>query len=181
MKRIGMIAGTIIVIVLLLGGAAFVGGQLFRQGQEAQANASVQGPPQKLVTPATGVPTSSPDANGDALRRDGNSIFVCESNSGITINQNGTVNESGTCTTQVEVVVGHDTAFIHDVSALRNPSPAKQGDSVIIQQYTEPGSETDIGEGTAVRAWGSRSGNRVIARTILYWNRSPVPSGTPGS
>ncbi len=82
---------------------------------------------------------------------------------------------------EVEVVIGHDTTFIHDVSALRNPAPAKQGDSVIIQEYTEPGSPDDIGAGTAVRAWGQRAGDRIVARTILYWNRAPSPSGTPGS
>ncbi len=179
MKRIWMIGGGIVVLVVLLAGAAFVGGQLFRQ--QAQANKSSASLPAKLVTPAAGVPTAEPDARGDALSRDGNTIMVCESNPVMSINPDGTVNKNGSCTMEVEVVVGHDTSFIHDVSALRNPAPAKKGDSYVIQQFVEPGSADDIGAGTAVRAWGTRSGNRLIARTLLYWNRSPQPAATPGS
>ncbi len=178
MRRLGLISGSALLLVLLLGGAAFVGGQLMRQ--QAQANKSGQGLPAKLVTPAAGVPTSEPDARGDAISRDGNSILVCESNSIMSINPDGTVNKNGDCTMEVQVVIGHDTDLIHDVSALRNPAPSKEGNSYIIQQFTEPGSANDIGAGTAVRAWGTRSGNRIIARTLLYWNRSPLPAVTPG-
>ncbi len=176
MKRTWIIGG-IVVLVVLLGGAAFVGGQLFRQ--QAQANKNGASLPAKLVTPAAGVPNTEPDARGDALSRDGNSIIVCESNPIMSINPDGTVNKNGRCTMEVEVVIGHDTAIIHDVSALRNPAPAKQGGSFVIQQFTEPGSADDIGAGTAVRAWGTLSGNRLVARTILYWNRQPQPAATP--
>ncbi len=181
-KRSWIIIGGIVVLVVVLAGAAFVGGQLMRQQeQQAQANKSGPGVPVKLVTPAAGVPTAEPDVRGDAISRDGNSIMVCESNPVMSINPDGTVNKNGSCTMDVEVVINHDTAFIHDVSALQNPSPAKKGASIIIQQAIEPGSANDIDTGTVVRAWGIRSGNRIIARTLLYWNRSPQPAATPGS
>ncbi len=180
MKRTWIIGG-IVALVLLLAGATIVGGQLFRTQQQAQKNQDSQALPRKLVTPAAGIPTADPDARGDALSHDGNSIMVCESNPVMSINPDGTVNKNGSCTMEVEVVVGHDTNFIHDVSALRNPAPAKQGGSIIVRQFIEPGSADDIGAGTAVRAWGTRSGNRLIARTLLYWNRSPQPAATPGS
>ncbi len=183
MKRIGIIVSGIVVLVLLLAGAAFVGGQLFRQQQQAQANNNTQNLPRKLVTPAAGVPSAQLDARGDVTRRDGNSIFMCDPNNTMFINPDGTVNQSGGCGPEVEVVIGHDTIFLHDVTAQQygnrvNPTP---GQDIVLTQAVEPGSAEDIGVGTAVRAWGQRTGNRIVARTILYWNRPARPSGTPGS
>jgi hypothetical protein len=171
MKRTGFIIGGIVVIAVLLGAAAFVGGKLFNaQIQSAQGNNSSSGP-RKLVTPAAGVPGDPPTARGDVDHRDGNSLFLCEPNEAITINKDGSVNKESTCASTVEVVIGHDTVFLHDVTAQRNPVPNKQGQDYIIQQAIEPGTADDIAQNTAVRAWGDTSGNRVIARTILYWNR----------
>ncbi len=181
MKRTGLVIVGIVLLIVVLGAAAYVGGRLVQQQSQAQADNSKQALTVKMVTPAAGVPSTEPDVRGDALSHDGNSIVVCQSNPVMTINPDGTINKNGSCDSQVQVVIGHDTKFIHDVSALRNPAPAKQGGSYIIQQAIEPGSANDIGEGTAVRAWGQRSGNRLIAQTILYWNRSPQPSGTPES
>ncbi len=181
-KRSWIIIGGIVVLVLLLAGAAFVGGQLMRQQeQQAQANKSGQGIPVKLVTPAAGMPTAAPDARGEVTSRADNSIFICDPQNELSINPNGSVNEGGSCSPTVEVVVGHDTVLLHDVSALRNPAPSKKGQDIVIQQAIEPGSANDIDTGTVVRAWGTRSGNRLIARTLLYWNRSPQPAATPES
>ncbi len=177
MKKTILVLVAVIALVVVLGSAAFVAGKLMMQ---RQASKSAPVAPPKLVTPAAGVPTADPDARGDTLGRDGNSIFVCESNPVLTINLDGTINKNGSCTLQVEVVTGHDTVVLHDVSALRNPSPAKQGESYIIQQIIEPGSSDDISVGTAVRAWGAQSGNRVMARTLLYWNRLPQPTPASG-
>jgi hypothetical protein len=183
MKRIWIIAGVIAALVVLLGGAAFVGGQLFRQQQQAQANSNSQSLPRKLVTPAAGVPTTAPDARGDTTRRDGNSIFICDPTNTISLNPDGTVDKNGGCGPEVEVVIGHDTVFLHDVTARQygnsvRPTP---GQDMVLTQAVEPGSADDIGNGTAVRAWGLRSGNRILARTVLYWNRPARPSEMPGS
>ncbi len=184
MRRPVVIGGGLIVLVLLLGSAAFVGGQLFRQQQQAQAHNNTQALPRKLVTPAAGLPTAQPDARGDTTGRDGNSIFICDPANNLSINPDGTVNQNGGCGgSEVEVVIGHDTVFFHDVTAQQNGNNAKPtpGQDIVLTQSVEPGSATDIGTGTAVRAWGQRAGNRLVARTILYWNRQPRASGTPGS
>ncbi len=178
-----IIGSAVVVLILLLGGAAFVGGQLFRQGQQAQAKANTESLPRKLVTPAPGVPTTAPDGSGDVSSRNGNSIFICAPSSAPSINPDGTVNQNGACGPEVEVVIGHDTLFLHDVTARQygnsvRPTP---GQDLVLTQAVEPGSPDDIGVGTAVRAWGTMSGNRLIGRTIVYWNRAPAPSGTPGS
>jgi hypothetical protein len=181
-QRILILAG-ILGLVALLAGAAFVGARLFRHQQQAQANNNTQGLPRKLVTPAAGVLTTSPDARGDVTRRDGNSIFICDPTNNLSINPDGTVNKSGGCGPETEVIIGHATVFLHDVTAQQyvQATMPRPGEDMVLQQAVEPGSENDIGEGTAVRAWGTRSGTRLIAHTLLYWNRSPRPSGTPGS
>jgi hypothetical protein len=181
MKKRILIIGGIVVLVVVLAGAAFVGGQLFQAQQQAQAKNNLQGAPRKLVTPAPEVPITAPDVLGDTIRRDGNSIFVCESNPTLSINPDGTINKNDSCTLEVEVVIGHDTVLLHDVSALRNPEPVKQGQDYVIRQIVELGSINDISAGTAIRAWGQLTGTRVVARTLLYWNRSPQPAVVPGS
>jgi hypothetical protein len=173
MKRIilPILGGVALVIVLV--GAAFVGGQLMRAQQQQAQSAATE--PRKLVTRAPEVPMQPPDARGDLVRRTDNSLIICDPRHEPSINADGTVTENGTCAPEIEVIIGHDTNMLHDVSALRNPTISKdvQGD-VVIQQYIEPGSAADIVENTAVRVWGERRGERVIARTLLYWNRSPV-------
>ena len=183
MRRFVLIGGGLIVLVLLLGGAAFVGGQLFRQQQQAQTNNNTQVLPRKRVTPAAGLPAAQPDARGDVARRDGNSIFICDPTNDLSINPDGTVNQNGGCGPEVEVILGHATVFLHDVTAQQyvQATMPRPGEDLILQQAVEPGSENDIGQGTAVRAWGQLTGNRLVARTVLYWNRQPRPSGTPGS
>jgi hypothetical protein len=42
---------------------------------------------------------------------------------------------------------------------------------MVLQQAVEPGSANDIGNGTVIRAWGELTGDRILASTILYWNR----------
>ncbi len=181
MKRTGLVIVGIVLLVAVLGAAAFVGGQLLRSGQETAEKLDNAAPPRKLVTPAAGLPATDPDARGDVTSRADNSIVICDPNSNMSINPDGSVNQSSDCGPSVEVVFGHDTVFIHDITALQNPRPAKQGQDAIISQVTEPGSPADIGQGTAIRAWGVRTGNRLLARTLLYWNRAPRASGTPGS
>jgi hypothetical protein len=175
-KRILIISG-VVVLVFFLAGAAFVGGRLFRQGQQARADNSSQSLPVKRVTPAAGVPTTPPDARGDTTRRDGNSIFICDPMNTMSLNADGTMDENGGCGPEVEVVIGHDTVFLHDVTARQygNSVQPAPGQDLVLTQAVEPGSADDIGSGTAVRAWGPRSGNRILARTILYWNRPVHP------
>jgi hypothetical protein len=168
MKRPILILGGI--VMLLLAGAAFVGARLLN-GQGLPEASS--GMPRKFVTPAAGVPTAPPDARGDVISRAYNSLMLCDSESAITVNPAGTINTNPDCDLEIEVVIGHDTVLIHDVSALHNRQSKEGQNHVIIQQFIEPGSAADIYEGTAVRAWGVRSGDRFLARTLLYFNRLP--------
>jgi hypothetical protein len=173
-KRVPTIVG-IFALILLLAGAAYVGGRLLN-GQGLPILSS--GEPRKQVTPAAEVPTTQPDARGNVIRRDGNSLFICEPLNDITlINEDGTVDSTGDCGPEFEVVIGHNTVLLHDVTARQyagSPMPGSDED-LILQQAVEPGLAKDISEGTVVRVWGPLTGNRIAARTLLYWNRSPPP------
>jgi hypothetical protein len=180
-KRVPTIVG-IFALILLLAGAAFVGGQLIEAQQQAQGEKNMQDEPRKLVTPAAGVPITEADARGDITTRDGNSIMVCDTAS---INPNHKpnhqpevpANDSNTesptnqnCLSEFEVVITHDTVLLHDVTSRQYGSATKpaSGEDTIMNQVVEPGTLDDIGVGTRVFVWGRRSGNRIVADTLLY-------------
>jgi hypothetical protein len=165
-------------LLLLLAVAAFTGGQLLQAQQHAASQNNGQAGPRKLVTPAAGVPTSAPDGRGQTQRRDGNSIFICDPQDAPE-RDGKTVKDGAVCSPEIEVVVGHDTELLHEASDQSKP-PVKQGQDYVIQQVVEPGSAADIQNGTVVRVWGVRTGNRIVARILLYWNRHPGSNVQPG-
>lgn len=175
MKRfIGVPIG-IVLLVVVLGVAAYVGGQLFRVQARAQAENNTQNAPRKLFTPAPGMPMQDPTARGDVQQRDGNTLTICDPRDGAAIGADGSTIENGTCGPMVQIVIGHDTVIWHDVTHLRNPVKPKEGEDFVISQVLEPGTADEIFQHTTVRVWGVRSGDRVTAETLLYWNNSPIP------
>ena len=177
MKKNTLIIGGIVLLGILLVGAAFVGGQLFRTQQQQQANSGNLGTPQMQVTPAAEVPSGEPNVEGYMDRRDGNSIFLCSFVSGPTINKDGTVNKGGTCGSSLEVVITHETKILHDISAEPKPAPTEglRPEDWIIQQVVEPGDISALTTQSGLQVWGEQNGNRVIADTIVYWTARPAP------
>ena len=180
MKRLWLTVSVVALLAVLVG-AAYVGGQLLSGGGAAKGALAQVGPPQKLVTPAAGLPTEPFDARGDVTRMgDKNSIFICDVASELVIGKDGSVNRSNEeCNPEIEVVIGHDTQLLRDISAKLNPGKTDSGKDVVISQVVEPANGDDITTGTAIRVWGDRRGDRIAARLVLYWNRVPVPVG-PG-
>ena len=169
-KRKGIVVGAIALIVLLAG-AAFVGGQLLRQDQ--QSKVIVARPPQKFVTPAAGLPAGQPDAQGDVQNIGDSSFLVCTVNTdrSLSVNPDGSVNDKNSCGAQIEVVIGRDTIFFHDVTNQQYRSTPVPNQDLILQEKVDPGSAQDIAVNTTLMAWGTRSGNRLQANTIVYWKR----------
>lgn len=172
MKRLRLIL-ILLILVVLFGSAAYLGGQLFRTATQAQDKANQQDGPRKLVTPAAGMPQEPPTARGDVQSRDGNVLVLCDTQESMSINPDGTVNQDTECSPTFQVVLEHDTQFLHDVTSQQYPKPDKSGEDYIIRQAITAGSADDIATATAVRAWGEVRGDRVIAHTVLYWNRAP--------
>jgi hypothetical protein len=178
MKRLWMIVA-VAALFAVLAGAAYVGGQLLSGGGAARGAQAQAGPPRKIVTPAAGMPSTPPDGRGDVTRMgDKNSIFICDDTSGLKVNTDGSVTQStDACSPEIEVVIGHDTPMYRDISAKVNVVKPEPGGDVVISQVIELANGDDITTGTAIRVWGDRRGDRITARLVVYWNRTPAPTG----
>jgi len=64
-----------------------------------------------------------------------------------------------------------------DISAKVNVVKPDENKDVVISQVVELANGADITTGTAIRVWGDRRGDRITARMVVYWNRTPVPTG----
>jgi hypothetical protein len=180
MKKRILIIGGIVVLVVLLAGAAFVGAQLLAgQGQPNQASKggltmmmSQGGKPgqyvQPDIQPAKELPQTPADVRGVFVQRKDNSLFV---GTGVVIrqvqkDQSGNVTSSSTYNGPiVEVVVTPQTTVYSDVT---NRQFIGQPPSGKIQQVVEQGSLDEIGKDSTLRAWGKKTGDRIIADVIVY-------------
>ena len=176
MKKRILIIGGIVVLVVLLAGAAFVGAQLLAgQGQPARALKSgltmMTGQGQRVpvdTQSAKELPQTPADVRGVFDHRKDNSLFV---GTGVIIrtaqkDQAGNVTSSSTYDGPiVEVVVTPQTIVYSDVT---NRQFNGQPPSGKIQQVVEQGSLDEIGKDSTLRAWGKKTGDRLIADVIVY-------------
>jgi hypothetical protein len=175
MNRRNLIIG-LVTLVVLLAGAAFVGGRLLNQ--QAQAGGPddmvLSGGPAGGQTislqlePAKELPNSSPDMMGLFAERKDNSIFVTLGDKFmVTVDKDGTVNtQTEGNGQQLEVVVTTDTTIYKDVTQQDfGGAPPSTG---TVQQKVEPGSIDEIGNNSFVSAWGERRGDRLVARVLVY-------------
>ncbi len=177
-RRKGLIIGSVIALIVLLGGAAFVGGRLLNN-QPAQPNGKggliMKGGPggggqavSLQIEPAKELPEAKPDAMGLFAERKDNSIFVTIGNRFmVQVDKNGTVNtQTDGNGDKLEVVVTSDTKIYKDVTeaSLEGPPPADGK----VQQKVAPGSLDEIGSNSFVSAWGEKRGDRVIATVLMY-------------
>ncbi len=178
-KRILLVAG-IALLVLVLAGAAFVGGRLLTGQGLPSLNAGGMhlsiGPGGKTsksisldVQPARELPQAEADARGIFDHRQDNSFFIGTGKVSVMVqkSQNGQVttgsNYSGPL---VEVVVTTRTIVYQDVTMQQfNGQPPSGGK---IQQVVEPGSLDEIGQNSMLTAWGKKTGDRIIADVLVY-------------
>jgi hypothetical protein len=175
-----LIAGGI-VLVLLLVGAAFVGGRLV-SGQGLALPLQPSG--ERMITlgqggqyartrldvdPAPELPPSPPDVRGIFQRRADNSLFIGTGQVSVMAqkSQGGVI----TMTSHydgplVEVVITHDTTIYRDVTMKQFDGPPPAGKK--LQQVLEPGSVDEIGENSMLTVWGDRRGDRITARVLTY-------------
>lgn len=184
MKNTALIVG-IVVVVVLLAGAAFFGAQML-SGPEAADGADSgrrvmeiisdngSGPVSVRLTfaPAPELPDRPAETSGVFIRREDNSIFVGTGNIELDVEVDGatgekivSLNHSGP---EVEVVVGHDTVVYHDVTKIdiENKSSGQP-----IQQVVEPAASVDDvldASRTELQVWGEQRGDRVIAAVLVY-------------
>ena len=188
-RRLALIGG-IGVLILLLAGAAFVGGKLL-SGQGLpdlgsmggldiltnQAGGSSQHV-QIQTIPAKELPQTPADADGIFDHRQDNSIFVGTGQAKIMVQpgQGGSVQASSSHTgPTVEVVCTLQTSIYRDVTMRQYEGHLPNG-TIKVQQVVEPGSLDEIGQNSFVTAWHSSPGE---ASTRVHPRWSGRPSSGP--
>lgn len=169
----------IVALVLLLAGAAFVGGRLLNQtAGQSGSNAEVlaggrsgqQGASWEIV-PAEGLPHDEPVAMGLFAERKDNSIFVTIGDRfTVDVDRNGTVNaQTNGNGDKLEIVITTNTTLYKSV--MPNDMPSGGGK---VQQQLAPGALDELGAASIVSVWGERRGDRVLA-TILVYEQPQMP------
>lgn len=163
MKTRILIVGGVAVFILMLGSAAFVGGQLLSgQGLLGLGPSGREHHPD--IYPAKQLPRTPAEADGVFDHRKDNSIFVGTGEARImaTIDQSSNIVGFTTSHTGpvVEVVVSPQTQVYRDVT---QPRPNEW-----VQQAVEPGSLDEVGQYSAITAWGKETGDRIIADVLVY-------------
>lgn len=169
MKKPIHILGGIVAFIILLAGAAYVGGRLLN-GQGL-----LNGGPNMFlgngdweqrmnvddIKLAKELPQTPADTRGLFDHRQDNSIFVGTGNIsvGVQTDEHGTVvkTESEHTGPVVEVVITSQTTVYENVT------PEGQ-----IQQVVEPGSLDRLGESSTIMVWGRETGDRIIAEVFVY-------------
>jgi hypothetical protein len=172
MKKTILIGGGIVLLVLLPGGAAYVGGRLLSgEGIPGLSIGGMRGL-DRVILPAKELPQTPADVNGIFDHLKDNSIFVGTGN--ITGSKTVDLSGNGHVTLShdrpvVEVIVTTQTKIYKDITARQyNGRLPHQGE---IQQVVELGTVDEIGESgstTMITVWGRKTGDRYIADVLVY-------------
>jgi hypothetical protein len=195
-RKTGLIIGGI-VLVLVLAGAAFLGGRLLNKkapqtnnlipgmeivkggggGPSSSAGMVVSGdgPGQQSIQinfkPAPELPELQPDANGLFLKREDNRITLGTGNVGMTISSSSS---SGEGVVSSEPQASYDGPEVEVVvtqatKIYRDITPMDpEQTSGTIQQVVEPGTLDDLTTQSSLTVWGKKTGDRIIADVVFY-------------
>ncbi len=174
-----LITGGIIVLVLLLGGAAFIGARLLNgqglpvasSGGSGPRIGTGGGPATSLdIQPAKELPQTSADVRGLFDHRQNNSIFVGTGQVMMSAKKDASGNVQTSASHSgptVEVVVTTQTIIYKDVTMQQFNGKAPAAGQKI-QQVVEPGSLDEIGQSSLITVWGKQTGDRYIADVLVY-------------
>lgn len=176
-RRIIWIAAAL-ALVVVLGAAAYLAGQMLnRSGQPQGGRAAGSGPkiaiskggpggksvPIELdIKPAKELPQTQPEANGILTERKDNSLFIGTGNVTVRASSEGDV-DSNYDGPVIEVVVTQDTKIYRDIT---NIDPENLEES--IQQQVELAAVDDIGGQATISVWGRKVGDRIIADVVFF-------------
>jgi hypothetical protein len=180
MKKRNLIIGGVVVLVVLLATAAFVGGKLLNgaqirlgpDGGLTFSGGNHSGPTNfsPNIKPAAELPQTPADAIGIFDHRQDNSLFVGTGKVQVQVQAgpNGSVGASSHSGPTVEVVVTTKTMIYRDTTMDQFNGKALPNGSPTIQQVLEPGTLDEIGQGSMITAWGKKTGDRLIADVLVY-------------
>lgn len=177
MKRSIGIASSVVMLVLLLTGAAFMTGRLLNYQAVNVATVVAEGPhgtnmvmAEKMdIEYAAEMPDASPDIGGLFVRREGHSLYVGTGNVSAVLvdsDQGDASRWDVRCDGPVvEVVTMHDTLIYRD-DTLRQIEGRPSSEP--IQQVLTPSTLDAIGKDSIVSAWVERRGNCMVAKVIVF-------------
>lgn len=161
-KKLSIILG---IAIIVIAAAAFVAGRLLNRGASPLDLFGPVGDGVSIL-PAEELPTTPPEVEGLFVARQDNMIIVEEDQpvgdhvSGSPVGMGGGPKS--------EVVVTAETLIYHDTT--QPPARRPTGnDPRVIQQTVEEGTLDDlIASQSLVMAWGRKSGDRIIAKVMVY-------------
>ncbi len=182
-RKRGLVIGAgIVVLLLLLAGAAFIGGRLLNgQGLLGGAPGGPGsifggGPGGKQfrinlgdIQPAKELPQTPADVRGLFDHKQDNSIFVGTGKVMMSVKKDPSGNVQTSSSHDgpvVEVLVTNETKIYKDVTMKQFNGPPPSGQK--IQQVVEPGSLEEVGQNSMITAWGRKTGDRFIADVLVY-------------
>jgi hypothetical protein len=179
--KLPLIIGGIVALVLLLAGAAFVGGRLLNG--KGLPGISLGGPGVSLggdgknvkidlgdIVPAKELPQTPADVSGLFDHRQDNSIFIGTGRVTMAVRKDPTTGKVETSSNHdgptVEVVITTQTKIYKDVTMNQFSGPPPEGQK--IQQVVEQGSLDEVGQSSMMTIWGRKTGDRFIADVLVY-------------
>ncbi len=145
-RRTKFIVGSL-VLVMLLAGAAFVGGRLLNNQPQAGGPGDPDGGQSVSfqIEPAKELPQTEPDVTGLFTERKDNSVFVTIGSGAFTVQpgKGGTANvQTGGNGQKLEVVVTGETTVYKDITHIPGPETLPKDGKV--QQKVAPGSLNEL-------------------------------------
>jgi hypothetical protein len=186
MKKHILLIGSGVLLVLILAGAAYVGGRLLNgqrppglssgpemvAGPGGETSIRIQIHPDDIL-PSKELPQTPADVRGRFDHRRDQSLFVAAGNVTMAVkkepsssNVETPSSDNGPVAEVVEVVVTTQTTVYHDTTMEQFNGPPPSGQK--IQQIVEPGSLEDIGQSSTITVWGKKTDDRYIADVLVY-------------
>lgn len=170
MKRSMVLIVSIGFVVLLLGGAAYVGARLLGQQDPPAAEATgpqvvrsgPHGTESLAIVRSDELPPAAADVRGIVVGRQDNTLVVGTGQFRLNIQDDKVITDYDG--PEVEVVVTHDTVIYRD----RTDYLKDEGQDGKIQQVVKPGTLEEIGPDSLVSAWGQERGSRLFADVLVY-------------
>jgi len=170
MKRSILMASGAVALLLLLAGAAFVGGRMLSDQNQLDEGgdgsgiiiSDSKGTKSVEILPAKELPSASADVRGVFVRREDNTIIVGTGE--VRVNLRDGEIHSDHDGPEVEVVVTHDTMIYRD----KTQYATDEVEDGKLQQVVKPGSLEEIEKHSFISVWGQERGSRLFAGVLVY-------------
>lgn len=176
MKKTFLIAGGITVLIVVLAGAAYVGGRLLitpvRSNKASTMTMGNDGQTKYQIVDvdterAEELPDRPPDVTGLMIKAENKSIYIGTDprrDFGFSVTGSGDY-DADNFDTIVEVIVTRNTEMHKDVTGVQARGPGQGLETV--QQKVAPLKLHELSGQGLILAWGERRGDRLIADVLL--------------